>query len=169
MEAVRDIARTMQGRWWALRSLIQRTEPYADDVQNPKQPSTTRMGYEVQSSWYGLSATVEADNSHLRSASVVSIMVNGLVLLLIGFDASAKDDWNAIILGIYLVGVITAVAARGRSSQWTMTEFQVVDLASKILPPAICRRLPKRKDLKYLDDEDDLPLVIGTENSMERG
>jgi hypothetical protein len=169
MEAARDIARTMQGRWRALRSQIQFAEPYSDDLDDPKQHSTTWLSYEVQSSWYGLVSTVELDNTTLRSLSVVSILVNGLILLLLGFGATIQVGLNAIVLGVYLAGIVTAIGARGRGSQWTLPEFQVVDLTSKILPPAVRHRLEKRKDLNYLHHEDGFAPTTSAELAMEQG
>ena len=149
MEAARNIAGTMQGRWRVLRSKIQFQKAYADDVHDSKQSSTSWLSYEVQSSWYGLVSTVEPDNVTLRSLSIVFILVNGLVLLLLGFGATTKEGWNAIVLGIFLASIAIAIFSRGRGSHWTMPEFQVVDLTSKTLPPAVWNRLAKRKDLNY--------------------
>jgi len=77
---------------------------------------------------------LESDNVALRSASVVAVLLNGFTLLSLGFGASTPTGWNSIILGIYVVGIMIAIASRSRRSQRTMPEFQVVDLTSKKLP-----------------------------------
>lgn len=154
VEAAREIAQTTKrGRWRTNRSRIPYVTPYRNNATNAvhDKSDTTWLSYEVQSSWYGLVATVEADNVALRSVSVISVLVNGLALLLLGFGASTPPGWNSIILAIYIAGIVIAIASRGRRSQWTMPEFQVVDLTTKTLPPSVYNRLAKRKDLHLIE------------------
>lgn len=116
--------------------------PYESHAAHDAESHAGRLSYEIQSSWYGLVATVESDNVALRSTSVVAVLVNGFVLLILGFGASTEDSWNSAILGIYVAGIIIAIASRGRMSQWTMPEFQVVDLTTLTPRHPSCR--PRR-------------------------
>jgi len=165
IKATRDVALTKRGTWRMNRSQIPYQPPY-QDYNAPSQ--TSWLSHEIQSSWYGLFATVESDNVALRSGSVVAILVNGLILLLLGFEASTEDTWNPIVLAVYIVGIVLAIAFRGRRSHWTMPEFQAVDLTTKKLPPAVFNRLAKRRDLGFID-ENDLAVAVGEEGVMEMG
>jgi hypothetical protein len=153
VEEARGIVQmTKRGRWRTNRSRIPYVTPYENHATHAAKGDTAWLSYEVQSSWYGLVATVESDNVALRSASVVAVLLNGFVLLLLGFGASTPAGWNSTILGIYVAGIAIAIASRSRRSQWTMPEFQVVDLTTKMLPKSVYDRLAKRKDLHFVEE-----------------
>jgi hypothetical protein len=162
VEEARGIVQmTKRGRWRTNRSRIPYVTPYENHATHAAKSDTAWLSYEVQSSWYGLVATVESDNVALRSASVVAVLLNGFVLLLLGFGASTPAGWNSTILGIYVAGITIAIASRSRRSQWTMPEFQVVDLTTKMLPPSVYNRLAKRKDLHFIEE------TIGAEDGRD--
>lgn len=120
VEAAREITQTTKrGRWRTNRSRIPYVTPYRNNGTNAvhAKSDTTWLSFEIQSSWYGLVATVEADNVALRSASVIAVLINGLALLLLGLGASTPPGWNPIILAVYIVGIVVAIlrGAGGRS------------------------------------------------------
>ncbi len=150
IEAAREESQTKRGRWQTNRSQIPYVQPYENHATHGAKSEAGWLSYEIQSSWYGLLATVEADNVALRSASVVTVLANGLILLLLGFGASIPPGWNWGILGIYIAAIVIAIGSRRRRMQWTMPEFQVVDLTSKTVPPSVYKRLANRKELQLM-------------------
>jgi hypothetical protein len=149
IDEARTAAQQQQCRWKSSRDTVAYTKPYDD----PSSQRYTWLSYEIQTSWFGLVTSVEPDNLALRSTSVIIIIINGVVLLIMGFGGTIKEGWNAIVLGVYLFGVVVAVLFRGRSTKWTMPEFAEVDLTKGSLTPAIKHRLLKLKNTKYPVDD----------------
>lgn len=167
--AARVVAQTQRGRWRTNRSQIPSVAPYENHAAHDAKSHAGWLSYEIQSSWYGLVATVESDNVALRSGSVVAVLVNGFVLLILGFGASTEDSWNSAILGIYVAGILVAIASRGRMSQWTMPEFQVVDLTTLTLPSSVHNRLAKWRDFHLIARTDEVVADGKEATRMEKG
>jgi hypothetical protein len=156
MKDARAKARTMRGRWKSNRRQIRYSEPYAENISQKEKTTNSWLSYEVQSSWFGLVSTLEPDNVHLRSASVAAIIMLGVVLLILGFGGTIATGFNPVVLGVYAAGIVSAILSRGRREQWTMPEFEAVDLTCRTLPPAILNRVRKMKDLDYLGQRFDV-------------
>jgi hypothetical protein len=143
-EKAREEAMLMEGRYKSAREAIKEfKKPYTSgkDDDGTAASSVNWLSYEAQSSFYGLVASVAPDNVALRSMSVLAALVNGLVLLILGFGGTVKSGWSSIVLGIYIAGIVMAVSARSRTEKWTLPEFEVVDLTLMQVPPAVKKRI----------------------------
>ncbi|KIW07045.1 uncharacterized protein PV09_01937 [Verruconis gallopava] len=141
MDAAKDIAQKMKGRYRSLRKAAKEDIiPYAESGPGSA-PTTNWLSYEVQSTFYGLAGTVMPDNVALRSMSVVASIPLGIILLMLGFGSTAKKGWNSYILIIYIAGIVCAIFSRSRTANWTMPEFEVVDLTRMVAPPVVAARL----------------------------
>jgi hypothetical protein len=169
MGRAKEIAQTMRGRWSSLRRQIRYTRPYSNEETKEGNEAKHWLSYEVQSSWYGLVSTVEADNLLLRSVSVILILVNGMVLLVLGFGSTIQSGFNAIVLGVYVSGIIVAILARNRNAQWTMPEFEMIDLTSKRLTPTVKHRLKRAKVPMYAEETEVIEGLINNDGPIANG
>jgi len=148
----------MEGRYKSAREAIKEfKKPYTPgkDDEGSAASSMNWLSYEAQSSFYGLVASVAPDNVKLRSLSVLAALLNGMVLLILGFGGTVRSGWSSIVLGIYIAGIVLAVSARSRTEKWTLPEFEVVDLTLMQVPPAVKKRIWALKGAEPLKEERD--------------
>lgn len=135
LERAMEVVKTMKGRYHSFRKDIKTNEePYKPSESNKGGQKLHWLSYEAQSSFYGLVGSVVPENITFRTISVLSALINGVVLLVLGFGATVEPGWNRIVLVVYLVGIICAITGRSRGARWTMPEFEVVDLTCMVAP-----------------------------------
>jgi hypothetical protein len=139
LDAAKQVAISRRGRYKSNQNLNKRESlPYSNTRSDKHW-----ISFESQASFYGLLVTVEPDNVARRSLGVIWAMVDGLLLLILGFGASTPDDWSKYVLIIYIIGIIVAICGRNRDSVWTLPEFKKVDFTVKpvIVPPTMRPRI----------------------------
>ena len=121
-------ARDMRGRYFRNHAGVSAAEkPY----NNPLDMTMHWLSYQVEGSYYGLVASVEPDNALRRTLSILLSISVSSVLLVTGFGADVPEKLSPYILGIYALGFLTAILARGKSARWTMSEYNALNLTRR--------------------------------------
>lgn len=143
LNEAKAVAKKMRGRYKSPKEIVK-------DVPYSKEGSISMqwLSYEVQTSYYGLLASVEPDHAARRTYSCIVSIVVSAILLTTGFGASIPDGLSPFILGIYCLGFAGAIYGRGRTAEWTMPEFEAVDLTIMQYPSMVKDRIWKLKEVR---------------------
>ena len=128
----------MRGRYFRNARGVPAAEKPYNDAHDMKMHW---LSYQVEGSYYGLIASVEPDNALRRTLAILFSICVSSVLLVTGFGADVPKELSPYILGIYALGFITAVSARGKSAKWTLSEYQALDLTTMEVPELVRERI----------------------------
>lgn len=137
-EKARRHACNARGRYFRNTRGVPASEKPYNDIHDMKMHW---LSYQVEGSYYGLIASVEPDNALRRTLSILFSICVSSVLLVTGFGADVPKTLSPYILGIYALGFITAVSARGKSAKWTLSEYQALDLTTMEVPELVRERI----------------------------
>jgi hypothetical protein len=148
LNAAKKEAILKRGRYYEARSSNELKIPYS----NEQEESHRWISFESQSSFYGLLVSIGPDNVHRRSIGVIWALIDGLLLLILGFGASIRHNWGGYVLSIYISGMVIAIFSRRRRATWTLPEFRNIDFTTEppVIPPAMESRIRGMKAANFL-------------------
>jgi hypothetical protein len=128
LDKAKQIAQAKLGRYSLARKRNKLKVPYTN-AQGVEENHW--ISFESQASFYGLLVSISPENVDRRSIGVLWTMLNGVLLLVLGFGASTPKNWSGYILLIYLAGIVFAILGRRQEAEWTLPEFAKVDFTAK--------------------------------------